>query len=792
MSHAGHTPTSTTSAPVAAIDPVCGMRVDPARTPHQLEHHGRQIYFCSAGCVERFRKDPEHYLAAAARGQFAGMTAPAAIPKGAPVEYFCPMDPEVQSDRPGACPKCGMALEPRVSALASEEPADPELASMQRRLLVGTLLTIPLFALAMGPMLPGLAHAFAVIPPDRARWIQLLLATPVVLWGGAPFFARGWASIRNRSLNMFTLIALGVGAAYLYSLVATLAPDLFPATAADPHGAGPGVYFEAAAAITVLVLLGQVLELRARRQTRGAIRALLQLAPNTARVIRDGDHEEDVDLAQVQVGDRLRVRPGEKVPVDGIVIEGTSVVDESMLTGESLPVAKGVGDQLIGATLNGTGTLVMRAKRVGAETLLAQIVELVSQAQRSRAPIQRLADRISAIFVPAVIGVAVLTALAWGLMGPEPRLPHALVNAVAVLIIACPCALGLATPMSIMVAAGRGARAGVLVKNAEAIERLEQVDTLVVDKTGTLTEGRPRVVTIAPVPPATENELLALAASIERGSEHPLASAILAAAAERGLALERTAGFRAVPGQGVLGTIGERELTLGNERLVVERGVAIDRFRPTAAAAAGRGETIAWLAAGGQLLGFLGIRDPIKSSTPEALRILERDGLTLVMATGDAPATANAVARELGIERVYSEVQPADKAAIVRELAGVGRMVAMAGDGINDAPALAEAAVGIAMGQGTDVAIESAGIVLVKGDLRGIARARRLSRATVRNIRQNLAFAFLYNTLGIPLAAGVLYPAFGLLLSPVFASAAMSLSSVSVIVNALRLRKVKL
>jgi Cu+-exporting ATPase len=775
------------------------MRVDPARAQHVVEHEGRPVYFCSAGCVERFRKDPAHFLASAAAGRFAGMTSPAAMPKGAPVEYFCPMDPEVRSDRPGSCPKCGMALEPRLGALTTVEPPDLELLSMQRRLIAGAILTLPILVLAMGEMLPGVSRLVARIPPGAGRLLQLALATPVVLWGGAPFFARGWASIRNRSLNMFTLIAIGTGTAYLYSLAATLAPSWFPAAAGGHsggggmgHGAGPGVYFEAAAAITVLVLLGQVLELRARRSTRGAIRALLGLAPKTARVIRADGREEDVELALVQVGDRLRVRPGEKVPVDGVVIEGASAVDESMLTGEPVPVAKGEGDPLIGATLNGTGTLVMRAKRVGAETLLAQIVELVSRAQQSRAPIQRLADRVSAVFVPAVIGVAILTALVWGLLGPEPRLAHALVNAVAVLIIACPCALGLATPMSIMIAAGRGARAGVLVRNAAAIERLGEVDTLVVDKTGTLTEGRPRVVAVVPAPPATEDGLLQIAASLERGSEHPLAAAILAAAAERGVALERTTGFRAVTGQGVVGTVGGRAAALGNERLMAERGVDLAPLVTEAEAAAARGETVVWVEGGGRLQGFLAVRDPIKASTPEALRILAGDRLALVMATGDARPAAEAVARELGIERVFAGVAPAGKGAIVRELAAEGRVVAMAGDGINDAPALAEAAVGIAMGQGTDVAIESAGIVLVKGDLRGIARARRLSRATVRNIRQNLAFAFLYNTIGIPIAAGVLYPAFGLLLSPVIASAAMSLSSVSVIANALRLRKIEL
>jgi Cu+-exporting ATPase len=778
------------------------MRVDPARAKHVIEHEGRPIYFCNAGCAERFRSDPAHYLAAAARGQFAGMTAPDVIPAGAPVEYFCPMDPEVQSDRPGSCPKCGMALEPRLSALHAEEPPDLEFLSMSRRLIVGAILTLPLFALAMGEMLPGGSRLVGAIPPAASRWAQLVLATPVVLWGGAPFFARGLASIRNRSLNMFTLIAIGTGAAYLYSVVATLAPALFPETTAGHGGGGmgnggglghgPAVYFEAAAAITVLVLLGQVLELRARRQTRGAIRALLGLAPKTARILREDGREEDMDLAAVQVGDRLRIRPGEKVPVDGVVLEGTSAIDESMLTGEALPVAKGVGDPVIGATINGSGTFVMRAKRVGAETLLAQIVELVSRAQSSRAPIQRLADRISAVFVPAVIGIALLTALIWGFFGPEPRLAHALVNAVAVLIIACPCALGLATPMSIMIAAGRGARAGVLVKHAEAIERLEKVDTLVVDKTGTLTEGRPRVVEVIPAPPATEHELLALAASLERGSEHPLAGAILAAAAERGVALERTTGFRAVTGQGVTGVVGTEEAALGNGRLMADRGVDLGPLRGTAESAASRGETVVWVERGGRLLGFLGIRDPIKASTPEAIQILKNDGLGIVMATGDGPATAQAVARELGLDQVFAGVDPAAKGAIVRQLASEGRVVAMAGDGINDAPALAAAAVGIAMGQGTDIAIESAGIILVKGDLRGIARARRLSRATVANIRQNLAFAFLYNTIGIPIAAGVLYPAFGLLLSPVFASAAMSLSSVSVIANALRLRKVEL
>ncbi len=702
------------------------------------------------------------------------------------VEYTCPMHPEILRDGPGDCPLCGMALEPSVVSLEPE--ANPELIDMTRRFWIGAVLTLPLVVLAMGHMLPALA---AVVPAQVSAWVQLLLATPVVLWAGWPFFQRGWASLVSRNLNMFTLIALGTGAAYAFSLVATLAPGIFPAAFRDAQGA-VGVYFEAAAVIVVLVLLGQVLELRARERTGGALRALLDLAPKVAlRVTAEGG-DESLPLELVQVGDLLRVRPGEKVPLDGEVVEGASAVDESMVTGEALPVEKTPGAKVIGGTVNGSGSFVLRAEHVGSETLLARIVQMVAQAQRSRAPIQRVADRVAGVFVPAVVAVAVVAFGLWALFGPPPSLAHALVAAVSVLIIACPCALGLATPMSIMVGSGRGAQAGVLIKDAEALERLEQVDTLVVDKTGTLTEGRPVVQAIEPSGDLEEGDLLRLAASLERGSEHPLARAILEAAEARGLALEKTEDFRSETGKGVLGRVAGRRVALGNARLLAGLGLDAAGAARRAEALRAEGRTVVYLVVEEKLAGLIAVADPIKVTTPAALEALRGQGLRVVMLTGDNRTTAEAVARRLGIAEFEAEVLPGDKAAAVARLQAAGAVVAMAGDGVNDAPALAAADVGIAMGSGTDIAIESAGVTLVRGDLAGIVRARRLSRATLGNIRQNLFFAFVYNALGVPLAAGALYPVFGLLLSPMIAAAAMSLSSVSVVGNALRLRRARL
>jgi P-type Cu+ transporter len=759
-------------------DPVCHMIVVPGEAKGgSVEHAGRTYWFCSAHCRSKFAATPAAYVT------------PAASPAPSGLDdrlHTCPMHPEVRQKGPGACPICGMALEP--VEVAAEEPPSPELTAMTRRFWVSLVLTAPLLAFGMAEMVaPGLA---ARLGPSVVVWGQLLLATPVVLWGGWPFFVRGWQSVMRRQLNMFTLIALGTAAAYGFSVVASLVPGLLPHTMR--HGVLPPLYYEAAAVITTLVLLGQVLELRARRSTSGAIRALLGLAPKTARRIGDDGRDDEVPLAEVVPGDRLRVRPGERIPVDGAVLAGESAVDESMVTGEAIPVAKRAGDRLIGGTINGSGGLEMQAERVGAETLLAQIARMVGDAQRSRAPIQRLADVVSSWFVPVVILVAVATAVVWGLFGPEPRLAHALVNAVAVLIIACPCALGLATPMSIMVATGRGAQAGVLVKNAEALERMEKVDTIVVDKTGTLTEGKPRLARIVSVGDRPEDELLALAASLERGSEHPLAAAILGGAAERGLIPAPASDFRSVPGKGVVAVVAGRPAAFGNAGLLQELGVDPKPLVDRADDLRRDGQTVGYLVSDGRLLGVLGVADPIKASSLEAVRSLRAEGLRVVMLSGDNRTTAEAVARQLGLDDVVAEVLPEEKADVVERLQREGRVVAMAGDGVNDAPALARADVGIAMGTGTDVAMETAHITLVKGDLRGIVRARRLSRLTMRNIRQNLLWAFLYNVLGVPLAAGLLHPCFGLLLSPMVASAAMSLSSFSVIVNALRLRRLAL
>ena len=759
-----------------AIDPVCGMKVDPHTAKHRAEHAGRTWYFCSAGCREKFAADPARYLDKD--------KAPAApVPEG--TIYTCPMHPEIRQVGPGSCPICGMALEPAI-ATADSGP-NPELIDMTRRFWIALALTLPIFVLEMGSHLLGLQ----LVAQPLANWIQFALATPVVLWAGWPFFVRGWRSVVTRNLNMFTLIAIGTGVAYAYSVVAVLAPGIFPAAFRDHHGA-VAVYFEAAAVITVLVLLGQVLELRAREHTSGAIKALLNLAPKTARRLNEDGSEEEVALDTVAAGERLRVRPGEKVPVDGEVLEGRSNLDESMVTGESMPVTKQAGDKLIGGTLNQSGAFVMRAEKVGRETLLARIVQMVADAQRTAAPIQRLADRVSGWFVPLVIAVAILAFIAWSLFGPEPRFAYGLVAAVSVLIIACPCALGLATPMSIMVGVGRGAEMGVLIKNAVALERMEKIDTLVIDKTGTLTEGKPKVTAIVPAPGFDENEVLRLAASLERASEHPLAHAIVAAAEERKLELAQASEFDSPAGKGVVGKVDGTPVALGHAKFLGELGIDAGALADEAEKLRRDGATAIYAAIGGKAAGILAIADPVKPSTPEALAALKAEGIRIVMLTGDNRTTADAVARALGIGEVHAEVLPEDKKKIVEELRAKGRVVAMAGDGVNDAPALASADVGIAMGTGTDVAIESAGITLLKGDLMGIVRARKLSAATMRNIRQNLFFAFVYNAAGVPVAAGVLYPVFGILLSPVIAAAAMALSSVSVVGNALRLRRVKI
>jgi len=757
------------------IDPVCGMTVDPASAAGSHTHAGETFYFCSHHCLERFKADPQRYLAP---------SKPAPAPHGG--QWTCPMHPEIVRDAPGACPICGMALEPLM--VTTENVVNPELVDMSRRFWVSLAATAPLLALAMGGMVPALAH---VVPGGVRGWLELALASPVVLWGGWPFFVRFRDSLANRSPNMFTLIGLGVAVAYGYSLIAVLAPGIFPA-AFRGHDGGVALYFEPAAAIVTLVLLGQVLELRARGRTGAAIRALLNLAPKRARRLRADGGEDDVALDAIHVGDRLRVRPGESVPVDGAVEEGDTSIDESMVTGESMPVAKRPGDRVIGATVNGTGAIVMRADRVGADTLLARIVRIVGEAQRSRAPVQKLADAVSRVFVPAVVAAAILTFVVWAAVGPAPRLGYALVNAVAVLIIACPCALGLATPMSIMVAAGKGAGVGVLFKNAEAIEVLGKVDTLIVDKTGTLTEGKPRLTDVVAAGASSEADVVRFAAAVERGSEHPLAAAIVAGAAARGIPIETASGFQSLTGKGVTGRLALRRVAVGNPTLMSELGVDVSALAARADELRARGATVMFVAVDGRLAGLLAVADPIRAAAPDALRRLTADGVRVVMVSGDSRATAAAVAAQLGIAEVVAEVLPEQKQDHVKRLQAAGRIVAMAGDGINDAPALAQAHVGIAMGTGTDVAIQSAGVTLVKGDLGGIARARALSRATMANVRQNLFFAFIYNALGVPLAAGVLYPALGLLLSPMIAAAAMSWSSVSVIANALRLRRVRI
>ena len=808
-------------------DPVCGMGVDPAKSRFTHEHAGQTYYFCCGGCQTAFKTDPEQFLTPQSSAPEAApsTTAEASADRPAAGTWFtCPMDPEVREPEPGACPKCGMALEAELGAaallptveytcpmhpevvraepgscptcgmaleartVAPTDQPNPELDDMTRRFRIGAAIGFPVFALAMAEMVLG-ERVSQTLGRAMSNWLQLAFATPVVLWAGRPFFERAWASLVNRSPNMFTLIGLGVGSAYLYSVAATVAPGLFPEGFRTAAGVEP--YFDTAVVIIVLVLLGQVLELRARGRTGAAIRALLGLAPATARRVTRGV-EEDVPLGMVHPGDLLRVRPGEKVPVDGVVVEGHSVVDESMVTGEPLPVEKSEGANLVGATMNGTGTLLMRAERVGAETLLAQIVTMVGEAQRSRAPIQRLADRLAEFFVPAVVTVAVLAFIGWSIWGPEPRLALALLSSVAVLIIACPCALGLATPMAVMVGTGRGAGAGILIKNAEALETLERVDTLIVDKTGTLTEGKPAVTAVVPVDGVAEHELLRLAAALERGSEHPLAAAITRAAEDRGITVPEATAFQAEVGRGVTGTVAGQPVLLGTEALLEQRGIETVALGARADELRRDGQTVVFVSIGAAPAGLLGVSDPVKRTTPEAIEQLKAEGLRVVMVTGDNRVTAEAVASTLGIDEVVAEVLPADKRRIVAERQQAGDVVAMAGDGINDAPALAEAAVGIAMGTGTDVAIESAGITLVRGDLRSIVQARRLSRATMRNIRQNLFLAFVYNGVGVPVAAGVLYPVLGLLVSPMWASAAMTLSSLSVISNALRLRHVEL
>ena len=775
--HSGHGHAGAAKPDNGVKDPVCGMTVDPHTTAHRHTHQSRRYYFCSAGCLSKFVAAPAKYLTE--------QPAVASEPPAGTI-YTCPMHPQIRQTGPGNCPICGMTLEP-VVATADAGP-NPELIDMTRRFWIGLALAIPVMALEMGGHLTNL---HVVLGQNLSNWVQLVLATPVVLWAGWPFFVKGWQSLVTRNLNMFTLIAMGTGVAWLYSIVATVAPGAFPTAFRSPEGA-VAIYFEAAAVITVLVLLGQVLELRAREQTSGAIRALLDLAPKTARKIESDGNDKEVPLDTVIVGDRLRVRPGEKVPVDGVLLDGRSSLEESMVTGESMPVTKAAGSKVIAGTLNQTGGFVMRADKVGRDTMLSQIVQMVAAAQRSRAPIQRLADQVAGWFVPAVIGIAVLAFVAWAMFGPEPRFAYGLVAAVAVLIIACPCALGLATPMSIMVGVGRGAQAGVLIKNAESLERMEKVDTLVVDKTGTLTEGRPKVVAVVPAEGLDENEVLRLAAGVERASEHPLARAIVEAAGERKIAIPEVTGFDSPTGKGVVGLVEQRKTILGNAKFLAEFKISTSALDMEADRLREDGATAIFLAVDEKAAGIIAISDPVKPTTLEALRALTDEGVRVVMLTGDNRTTAKAVARRLGIKEVEAEVLPDRKSAVVQKLQADGRVVAMAGDGVNDAPALAAAEVGIAMGTGTDVAIESAGVTLLKGDLTGIVKARRLSAATMSNIRQNLFFAFIYNAAGVPIAAGVLYPTFGILLSPIIAAAAMALSSVSVVGNALRLKRMRL
>jgi Cu+-exporting ATPase len=775
MEHMHPTPASPEAT---AIDPVCGMTVNPLTTPHHADHAGATYHFCAASCRAKFVANPARYLDPEQLKAAAD-----AAPKDA--EYTCPMHPEIRQIGPGSCPICGMALEPMM--VTADSGPNHELIDMTRRFWFGLALALPVFLLEMGSHLTGL-HLLA---PQLSNWVQLALATPVVLWAGWPFFVRGWDSLKTRHLNMFTLIALGTGIAWVYSIIATLAPQIFP-PAFRQHDGSVAVYFEAAAVITVLVLLGQVLELRARDQTSGAIKALLRLAPKTARRVQADGSEEDVDLSHIAAGDILRVRPGEKIPVDGMISEGRATIDESMVTGESMPVSREEGGKVIGGTMNATGSFLMKAERVGSETVLARIVQMVADAQRSRAPIQRMADRVSGWFVPLVLATSALAFAAWALWGPEPRFSYGLVAAVAVLIIACPCALGLATPMSIMVGIGRGAQSGVLIKSAEALERMEAVNTLVIDKTGTLTEGRPAVTSIVTTKGQDEAELLRLAASVEQGSEHPLARALVQAAQSRGLALGRVMGFDSPTGKGAIGMVERKRIALGNAKFLRELNIPTDGLAAEAETLRATGATAIFMAINGTAAGVFGISDPVKATTPAALQALRDQGLRIVMLTGDNRTTAEAIAKTLGLTEIEAEVTPDQKAEIVARLKREGRVVAMAGDGVNDAPALAAADVGIAMGTGTDVAMESAGITLLKGDLMGILKAKNLSHATMSNIRQNLFFAFIYNAAGVPIAAGILYPVFGILLSPIIAAAAMALSSVSVIGNALRLRAAKL
>ncbi|MBT3557612.1 MAG: heavy metal translocating P-type ATPase [Rhodospirillales bacterium] len=764
---------------ITAEDPVCGMTVDRASARHMAKHNGERFYFCSSRCDEKFSAEPETYLQ--------GRPEPEPMPEG--TKYTCPMDPEIITDEPSDCPICGMALEPMGIPAADQGP-NPELVDFRRRFWIGAVFTVPLLVLTMGSFI-GLGFIREMIGERLTVWIELAISTPVILWAGWPFFVRGVKSYISMNLNMFSLIAMGVGSAYLFSVVAVLAPGIFPEGFRDMDG-NVGVYFEAGAVIVVLVLLGQLMELGARERTGSAIRALLDLAAKTARVIRKDGQEEDIPLEDVQVGYHLRVRPGDKIPVDGVVVEGRSSIDESMISGEPVPVEKVQGDNVTGATINGTGSFVMEAKRVGNDTMLSQIVEMVASAQRSRAPIQKLADSVAGLFVPAVIGVAILAFVAWSIWGPVPAFSYGLVSAVAVLIIACPCALGLATPMSIMTATGRGAQLGVLIKNAEALERFAKVDTLIVDKTGTLTVGKPKLVAVLPEAGHDESEVLRLAASLERGSEHPLAEAIVAGAEERGVAIAKADAFEAITGKGVKGVVDGNPVALGNAKLVADMGLDGGSLNDVANARRDEGETVMFVMVGSEIAGLVSVADPVKETTPDALKALHQEGFRIVMATGDNERTAMAVAAKLGIDEIRADVLPEDKARIVKEMQAEGRKVAMAGDGVNDAPALAQADVGIAMGTGADVAIESAGFTLVSGDLNGIVRARRLSRATMRNIKQNLFFALVYNAAGVPIAAGVLYPVFGFLISPMFAAAAMSLSSVSVISNALRLRTTRI